>query len=942
VIFLRCHIRGFGVLSDIRLEFGPGLNVVYAPNEGGKTTLQRFLAAMLYGQFRADVPLQRRLEPWVEACQPWRSREYRGAVWIRLHDGRAIEIQRAFGRDAGNSQVLSATGEDVTSHYERLRNGEVLLGLHHLGLPKDLFESLAVVRENRSVELHGRDSIRDKIANLVEFGDEEHSVRRSVELLEQALEEIGSERAPTKPYRLALDGREALRQEKRELEARRAECAAWTEELVRRESEASRLVAALDASRAVARMARFKECEQRLLNLERIETELLRANEEIAACGGDYLFPAQYLDELTELVGARESVATRLAENRSKLDSAASGLAVAESKRREYERWEPFATGSDGDSVVELYHQHLGLTVQRDSCQRTATRLASERIALEQSLAVLPGPLADPAVDWKQRLYAAAEQEREGAERERELAARAAGCREAAGASRHRASTLKVAGAVSGTVSALLLALTLLWPLEGWWRYAPLLPAAVSAVAAVVLFRRGGGFSAATAASQAEVRKLESTVSGIRAESGRARREIEIAVSESGFGSVDEFLEAAQRAAEARVSLERFDERIRDAENQREKVAADCSAVFALLRDHLSRVGLSCSPGNLSAQMDHFRNSLKRFREADREHHDRGRIVEERTRDAESLAAEVSNLDERIDAILGEGGVSSLGEFRDACRRRLQLTELDQQRQGLQREFDRLRDGENLDELRGKVRRLKDEAVALAVPAAPAGGSLLPYLPSSAEAEEDERRRAGELASGREELAAISGRIAEAFRGFRTVPEIEEDLAAAEEAVANLELNRAALTEALETLRILAREQQEVLAPQLNQLVDGRFLRLAGGRYQEVKIDPELEIRVRERDTGELRDSRLLSRGTQDQLYFAMRFGVLDLLSSDDEPCPCLLDEPFAAYDRERSVEAFRILASEAERRQLLLFTCREDIRDLALLHGGQLIALGA
>ena len=82
--------------------------------------------------------------------------------------------------------------------------------------------------------------------------------------------------------------------------------------------------------------------------------------------------------------------------------------------------------------------------------------------------------------------------------------------------------------------------------------------------------------------------------------------------------------------------------------------------------------------------------------------------------------------------------------------------------------------------------------------------------------------------------------------------------------------------------------------------------------------------------TGELRSAEHLSRGTQDQLYFAIRFGVLDLISNEKEPCPCLLDEPFAAYDRLRLEKAFEVLSDEATRRQLLLFTCREDLFDLA------------
>ena len=39
----------FGVLDGQKIRFEDGLNVLYLPNEGGKTTLCNFLRVMLYG-----------------------------------------------------------------------------------------------------------------------------------------------------------------------------------------------------------------------------------------------------------------------------------------------------------------------------------------------------------------------------------------------------------------------------------------------------------------------------------------------------------------------------------------------------------------------------------------------------------------------------------------------------------------------------------------------------------------------------------------------------------------------------------------------------------------------------------------------------------------------------------------------------------------------------
>ncbi len=111
---LRCHILGFGKLSNLSLDFREGLNLVFAANEGGKSTLQRFLTAQLYGQLRPDLKSQRRLEAWVERYRPWRCQEYGGILWCRLSNGRELEIRRSFGRDEARMEIRTVTGEILT------------------------------------------------------------------------------------------------------------------------------------------------------------------------------------------------------------------------------------------------------------------------------------------------------------------------------------------------------------------------------------------------------------------------------------------------------------------------------------------------------------------------------------------------------------------------------------------------------------------------------------------------------------------------------------------------------------------------------------------------------------------------------------------------------------------------------------------------------------
>lgn len=94
---------------------------------------------------------------------------------------------------------------------------------------------------------------------------------------------------------------------------------------------------------------------------------------------------------------------------------------------------------------------------------------------------------------------------------------------------------------------------------------------------------------------------------------------------------------------------------------------------------------------------------------------------------------------------------------------------------------------------------------------------------------------------------------------------------------------------------------------------------ITGGRYTEILIDADLHITV---NTGE-RTVALenLSRGTVEQIYFALRMAAGELLCGQ-EKLPVFLDEVFGMYDEERLSLALKWLAKE--KRQVIILSCRQ------------------
>lgn len=85
-------IATFGKLDGDALRLQPGLNVISAPNEWGKSTWCAFLTAMLYGVETRERTTKGQLAD-KEKYQPWSGRPMEGLLRFE-HEGRDITIQR--------------------------------------------------------------------------------------------------------------------------------------------------------------------------------------------------------------------------------------------------------------------------------------------------------------------------------------------------------------------------------------------------------------------------------------------------------------------------------------------------------------------------------------------------------------------------------------------------------------------------------------------------------------------------------------------------------------------------------------------------------------------------------------------------------------------------------------------------------------------------------
>ena len=164
----------FGRLERARLEPGPGLNLLHAPNEGGKSTWAAFWRAMLYGIDTRDRDKKGYLAD-KNRYQPWSGVPMEGEVALEF-EGRDITIRRG---PRGNtpfgtfSAVYTGTQEPVPG-LTASNCGELLTGVG-----AEVFTRSAFLGDG-NLSLTTAPELERRIAALVSSGEEDVSFSQAM------------------------------------------------------------------------------------------------------------------------------------------------------------------------------------------------------------------------------------------------------------------------------------------------------------------------------------------------------------------------------------------------------------------------------------------------------------------------------------------------------------------------------------------------------------------------------------------------------------------------------------------------------------------------------------------------------------------------------------------------------------------------------------------
>ena len=116
---------------------------------------------------------------------------------------------------------------------------------------------------------------------------------------------------------------------------------------------------------------------------------------------------------------------------------------------------------------------------------------------------------------------------------------------------------------------------------------------------------------------------------------------------------------------------------------------------------------------------------------------------------------------------------------------------------------------------------------------------------------------------------------------------------------------------------------EEAHRPAVVTAAERHFSGWTGGRYPRIIAPLGKPIEGAERADGRQVGIPALSRGTSEQLYLALRFGLVEhFVETSGEPLPIVMDDILVNFDDDRAARAARSIEELAQTCQVIYFTC--------------------
>ena len=166
----------------------------------------------------------------------------------------------------------------------------------------------------------------------------------------------------------------------------------------------------------------------------------------------------------------------------------------------------------------------------------------------------------------------------------------------------------------------------------------------------------------------------------------------------------------------------------------------------------------------------------------------------------------------------------------------------------------------------------------------------------------------------------IENEIKNRFNGKRTIPDIEEEIKKIEDETREKAKELKASSIAIESLQEAYQEIRDNFGPILNKNVIDSFGMFTDGKYNDVMVADNYEMKVR--NENNIMKADILSNGANDQLNLSLRLAFIDMIFKSKD-VSIYLDDAFVQYDNKRLEKTMKYLVNQ-NFKQCIIFTCQD------------------
>lgn len=182
----------------------------------------------------------------------------------------------------------------------------------------------------------------------------------------------------------------------------------------------------------------------------------------------------------------------------------------------------------------------------------------------------------------------------------------------------------------------------------------------------------------------------------------------------------------------------------------------------------------------------------------------------------------------------------------------------------------------------------------------------------------------GSAARLQQQIAQVQGQLA-ALGGAEDAP---QRIARKQEQLHRLQGEYDSLALALDVLRSANTTLQNRFSPELGRRAAEIFADMTGSPWSHILLDREFRLSAEAGSDPTRRSVQLLSSGTADQLYLAVRLAICEMVLPVEQNAPLILDDALLTFDDERLHKTLDYLVQLGEQRQILLFSCQSREAD--------------